>query len=115
MDLKVLGFNYINSSSSLRQGVKGNRVPYNAVSGGCGSYIVADPAQILVQVQDVASGVTNTVNMYSFFKSMLYEEDLRMSRKRAERMVKYYKNLGTFEADGWTDWPPIPDVYAVVS
>ena len=37
-------------SRELVQGVKGNRVPYNAISGGNGSFICSTPAELILTV-----------------------------------------------------------------
>lgn len=53
-------------SRELVQGVKGNRVPYNSISGGNGSFICATPSELILTVttedgRDVSRNIISVV------------------------------------------------------
>lgn len=109
MKLKVISWKYIPSSgASLKQGVKGGRRPKNAVGGGYGSYLVSEPPQVIVTMED-GRGVRDTVNVYPTLKRRMWDAGVnRMTEKRVDKAMAYYRDLGTFEADELYDLPELP-------
>lgn len=108
MKLKITGFQYINSSTKLVQGVKGNRVPRGAIAGGNGSFIVPVHANVLVDLLDTETGRTTTVDMYGDFKSALYQYGLgNLTATRAAKIIAYYQSIQPFDAPYWDTWPGV--------
>ena len=56
MKVFIRGYEYMPSSSGLMQRVKRGRVPYGAVAGGNGSYIVASSPKITLMLEGTRGG-----------------------------------------------------------
>ncbi len=112
MNLIITDYAYRSTPAYLVQGVGGHRVPRNAVAGGNGSFIVSNPAEIMVDVRNVDTGECRTVDMYRHFKRML--EGNRLTERRAEKIIQYYRRQQSFWADGWDDWEEIPNIDSVI-
>lgn len=112
MYLEILNYQYQKSSTYLKQGVKNNHVPRRAVSGGCGTFVVADPPKLWVDVRNVETGEVQSVNMYDFVKDLL--GDLRLTEKRAEKIIRHYEAQGQFYADSWTRWDDALNLNSVI-
>lgn len=52
----IIDCNYLQGYSELQQGVKGNKVPKNAIKGGNGSFIISDPARCLITIDTKEDG-----------------------------------------------------------
>lgn len=117
MTIEVLDWRYEKSSgASLKQGVRGGRAPKNAVRGGNGSYLVADPPKVLAKVREVDTGEVCTVDIYRNFKRQLSQEGMpKLGRGKVAKMMAYYQSLGSFEADDLDWWPDIPDLYGTLN
>lgn len=83
-EFKVEGFEYIPSSpATLKQGVKGNRIPQNAVAGDNGSFIIAGEPPKAVFYCD--SGLS--VNCYDVMRQNIYAVGRsRVTKKYAEKI-----------------------------
>lgn len=115
MYLKILDWQYVKGSgASLHQGVKNGRVPKHAVRGGNGSYIVSPPPQVMVKLMNDATGDVCTVDIYHCFKGQLMDAGYRMSKKNAQKMIKYYQSNEPFLAEDWNDWYGIPNLYSLL-
>lgn len=66
----IIDFDYIPSTPAyVKQGVKGNRTPKGAISGGNGSFVIAgEPPQVIIEV-DVTNHQGQDINIYSIIKS----------------------------------------------
>lgn len=112
MNLIITNYAYRSTPAYLVQGVSRHRVPRHAVAGGNGSFIVSNPAEIMVDVCDTETGECQTVDMYRHFKRMLGSN--RLTERRAEKIIQYYQHQRGFWADDWDDWEEIPNIDSVI-
>ncbi len=83
----ITDYNYISGGEpELKQGVKGGRVPKNAVRGGNGSFIVAEPAKIFLGVS-FDNGTYKEYEVGDHFRRYLHHEGIaRVTQKRVKNI-----------------------------
>lgn len=90
----ITGYSYIpGGNPELVQGIKGGAVPKNAVHGGNGSFIIADPAKIFLGIS-FDDGVYGKYEVGGRFRRYLhYDRGIgRVTRKRVENICKQLLN-----------------------
>lgn len=66
---KISKYRYIKSPGAcLVQGVKGNRRPSNSIRGSNGSFIVATPPSIMVDLKSEETGSVTCIDIYGIIK-----------------------------------------------
>lgn len=81
---KILEFTYIpGGKSQLVQGIKKGHRPKNAVAGGNGSWIVREPAKVLVKVKD-EHGKFDVVDVTKDVRKFCYIREKCVTKSRVE-------------------------------
>lgn len=90
---KITDFTYIpGGKSQLVQGVKRGHKPKNAVAGGNGSWIVKEPASVILKVVD-EHGKHNVINVTSAIRKKIHVIDGKtMSKTRVEDIINRILN-----------------------
>ena len=86
----IIDYEYIpGGNSELVQGVKGGAVPKNAICGGNGSFIVADPAKIFLGIS-FDGRIHRKYEVGGRFRGYLHHNKgiARVTKKRVENICK---------------------------
>ena len=82
----INGFAYVASKpGNLVQGVKGNRRPKNAFRGGNGSFIVGDPAQAFIYLQD-EDGNSLKIDAAPAMRKIVHQDGKNLNENYAEKI-----------------------------
>lgn len=80
---------WIKGRTELVQGIKGNSIPYNAIRGGNGSFVVAIPAKLILTYD---GGKTRNI----IFMVKQINGWKKLSQKRFDMLEKKLKEMGEF-------------------
>lgn len=83
-------------SRDLVQGVRGNRVPYNAISGGNGSFICGTPAKLILTVttedgRDISRNIISVVRAVNGW--------VRITQNRVDAIESGFRNSKVLDLD----------------
>lgn len=89
MNAKFINLQWIPSNGAyLKQRVKGGKRPKGAIKGDNGSFIVCDPAELILTIQ-TEKGRVISQNIYSLVKEIT---DRRITKKLRGEIEDYFKN-----------------------
>ncbi len=83
-------------SRELVQGVKGNRVPYNAVYGGNGSFVCGNPSELILTVT-TEDGREIFRNIISVVRAV--NRWTRLTQNRVDLVEAKFRQAGELELD----------------